>query len=463
MQPDSKETASTEQLAQPNGGQQPQKPAQDAQPNGGAQQPAQPNGGTVAQLKPIERASAWFSFFSALDGAKKQETTTKKPAWQIKLDPLYGPVRPWDAPVQPAETIEKAMRMLQQYVYFKNEKDALIAVVWALFTHFHERLKKMRQQPFLNITSPEKGYGKTTLMELVGELSIPCLMTASVTVAALRRILDHYRIAVFLDEAKSNFDRKDDAAIVLRQTLNMAYTKRTAQHMQCNENQSNELIVMDCWRPYCVVGTRDLPGDTQDRCVRIHMAQPRKRLRDPGARSEGELNDWFVIKRQFARLAQDYAHLVEGWLYCIDLEGVSDLRGGTNYRPLLTIVATLSWVSNDAALFPYFLDCIKRNARERAEDETPSWGREAVNWIQDHISELRQGGLHTESFIECGELVKAMKADADAGWADFGRGVHGLSTKGLGRLLAPYQIKAKANPYDKRGNRVYFYSQFDGV
>ena len=82
-----------------------------------------------------------------------------------------------------------------------------ILALWALHTHAFE---SFAHSPRLAITSPEKGCGKTTTLDVLGELVARPLPSSNASVAAVFRIIEMAAPTLLIDEAdtflKENYE-----------------------------------------------------------------------------------------------------------------------------------------------------------------------------------------------------------------------------------------------------------------
>ena len=106
-----------------------------------------------------------------------------------------------------------------------GEAELTILPLWALHTHAFFGISSFT--PYLAITSPEKGSGKTRLLEVLHGVVREPLITASISPAALARTVDESHPTLLLDEldallrgdkgeAKPGEPKPDDIAAAVR-------------------------------------------------------------------------------------------------------------------------------------------------------------------------------------------------------------------------------------------------------
>ena len=388
----------------------------------------------------------------------------KRDPKELELEVELRPVKPWPHPVVASDAIKEAVKLLMVHIQFDDWRDALLGIFWTLFTHFQPYLERLRQQPYLNITAADMAHGKSTLSDLLAELSRANLSNATGSLAGLRRTLDKYQPVVFLDQTEDTFSTKDEGAVFLKQMMNIGYT-RNGKHLMCNEN--NQPIMVKFWSPFCLVGTGKLPQDTEDRCIKITMVPATRRLPDPGARRKPDLENWGRVRRSFASIAYELKENVDNWLHCIDLSGLTDLRGATNYMPLATIAAVIGWREGSPEMLNYLYEAIQRNAGSRAELRQQSPASKLAGWIAQNLDEIKSNPLAGDDHIQVPFLIDMLADDGDADWFDYRLPEENRRATGrLASLMKQNNTAAQANPLGKdeqRRNRpkVYYFAQLE--
>src|SRR5262245_32970132 len=110
-----------------------------------------------------------------------------------------------------AATIDRLLvdvaAFLRRFVVITGDQATAIAL-WVAHTHAFEAAEAT---PYLCVVSAEKRSGKSRLLELLELLAPRPLLTASISMAALFRVIDEKRPAVFVDEADAIFARRNGA------------------------------------------------------------------------------------------------------------------------------------------------------------------------------------------------------------------------------------------------------------
>jgi putative DNA primase/helicase len=171
--------------------------------------------------------------------------------------------------------------------------DAL--ALWAAHAHCFENFTC---SPRLNIASPEKGCGKTTLRDVLAVLVPRPLATENLSVAVLFRVIEARKPTVLADECDAWLRDNEE----LRGLLNAGH-RRGGQALRC-EGESNEVRAFNVFAPAVLCGIGTLPGTLHDRSIpiRLERAKPGELRERFDTRHVGAEND---LCRKLARFCAD--------------------------------------------------------------------------------------------------------------------------------------------------------------
>jgi hypothetical protein len=113
--------------------------------------------------------------------------------------------------------LDAIVAKVQEHVILSYEARA--AALWILFTYLVRDCFQFA--PRLGITSPTKGYGKSTLLNLVSAMARRALRADNISASAVFRVIDKYKPALLIDEADSYLPDNDE----LRGVLDSGYQK----------------------------------------------------------------------------------------------------------------------------------------------------------------------------------------------------------------------------------------------
>lgn len=290
----------------------------------------------LAKLPPIEYDRCREAEAQALDcRAATLDAEVKKArgdgASEGQGKPLEFPaVESWPQPVDGAELLTDLVAVIRRYVVL-SEPEALAVALWAVMTWLTDDLDCL---PILRVLSPTKGCGKTTLLDVVGELVCRPLPVSGISSAALFRVIEQAGPTLLLDEADTFLKESEDH----RQILNAGHTRTAAQVIR-TVGEDHEPRCFNVFGPKLLAGIGDLAGTIEDRAVRIIL-----RKKAPGE-SIGSLRrdgrEQFVILRQrVCRWATDHRRAVGDLARRVPVPEVLPDRAADNWSPLLAIADT---------------------------------------------------------------------------------------------------------------------------
>jgi hypothetical protein len=230
-----------------------------------------------------------------------------------------------------AVVLDQALAEVRDYIS-GAETELAAAVLWCMHAHLvhHERIR-LPITPKLAIQSPDKGCGKTTLLEIVSTLVPRPETGSSITAAATFRLIEARKPTLLIDEADRIIRPGGENAELLA-VLNSGH-RRSGAHVWRTEEIGGERnpVQFSTWGAVALAGIRELPPTLQDRSivVRLSRARPgevKKHLR------HGTSPVLRRIKRKFARWAADLM-----WLPEPELPDTLNNRQGDNWQPLLAI------------------------------------------------------------------------------------------------------------------------------
>ncbi|MBM3729088.1 MAG: hypothetical protein FJW40_27145, partial [Acidobacteria bacterium] len=129
----------------------------------------------------------------------------------------FPAVAPWPEPVDGAMVLAATAAVFAHYVALPpHAADAL--ALWTAHAHAYE---SFLHTPRLNLRSPEKGCGKTTLLDVLAALVPRPLRTESITPAVLFRLVEAHKPVLLLDEVDTYLRESEE----LRGLLNAGHKR----------------------------------------------------------------------------------------------------------------------------------------------------------------------------------------------------------------------------------------------
>jgi putative DNA primase/helicase len=322
--------------------------------------------------------------------------------------------RPWENPVDGATLLNEIVSGIRRYVVLP-EHAARACACWVLHTHLAEHFLV---SPRLGISSPTKGCGKTTLLDVVSRLVLRPLMSSNVTPAAVFRVIEKYKPCLLIDEADTFLGVNDE----LRGILNSGHRKGGSVLRVTGDDLEPRRF--STFGPCAIALIGTLPSTLADRSIPVELSRRRPSEPVESYRPDraGHLDR---LARQTARWAQDNAIAVGA--ADPEMPEVITNRTCDNWRVLKAIssVAGGHW--------PGYIDEAAMAAQAQAGEE--------ASRLELLLGDIRNAGfIGDETEIRSADLVQRLIDLEGRPWAELGRGHKPLTQNGLARLLKPLGI-----------------------
>jgi hypothetical protein len=359
----------------------------------------------------------------------------------------------WPQPVNGAELLNDLAKAIRRHVVMSDAaRDE--AALWVLHAHM---IDCFLVSPRLAVTSPVKGCGKTTLLDVLGRLVPRPLPTANVTPAALFRVVEGYQPTLLVDEADTFLHDNDE----LRGVLNSGHRRGGTVLRTVGDDHEPRAFRTFCPTVISLIGA--LPDTLHDRSVTIDL---KRRLRtetvEPFRPDRADHLD--VLARKAVRWAQDNAEAIAEADPTMP-DGVIN-READNWRPLLAIAAAARG------------DWPERARKSAAAAHVAAGGDEASR-LELLLGDIRDafktdkavvrrdmfGVDQTE--IASDDIVKVLVKLEGRPWAEMGKARKPLTQNLLARMLKalkPPIAPQKVGPKDARVSgylRAHFEDAFE--
>jgi hypothetical protein len=329
--------------------------------------------------------------------------------------------------------------------YLEMTPHQFVAVsLWIAHTFVYQRFTVT---PRLMVTSPVRGCGKTTLLDLLEALCVRPLKSDSITAASIYHAIDREHPTLLIDEA-DNLGFAFNGA--LRAVLNSGH-RRGGKITRYHGGQARSLSTFS---PVAVAAIGTLPLPQMHRSIVIHMARrdgrrQLTRLDKDDLDTKADLN---VAYRMMLAWARD-AELTSDPPMPAPLRD----RQADNWRPLIAIA-----------------DAFGADWARRARETAVLWAGEhhdedaAVVLLRDIHDIFDARGVDR---LPSKAMVDHLNGADDAPWSEW-RGIHGnqqphrLSPGELARLLEPFQIRPRTIRVFAAGKptlKGYYRAQFEAA
>lgn len=349
-----------------------------------------------------------------LDGERtKRRAETNKPEGQGRALALEGP-EPWPEPVDGATLLNELRDAVASYVVMPPGAAETVAL-WVIQTH---ALDSFGISPRLAITSPEKGCGKTTLLDVVGRLVPRPLPTANTGPAAVFRVIEAAQPTLLIDEADTFLD-KDDGA--LRGILNSGH-RRGGAVLRC-VGEDSEPRQFSTFGACAIAMIGRLPGTLEDRAVTVELRRATAAERPRRFRHD-RTQDLDRLARMAARWAADRQPALAGGDPA--MPDALHNRAADNWRPLIAIADEVggNWPEHARTIA---LAAVKA----RGDD-----GSIRTQLLGDIRAAFADAGTDR---MASAALCDALASRDDAPWGEWKNGKP-VTPIGLAKLLKPFKV-----------------------
>jgi putative DNA primase/helicase len=324
-------------------------------------------------------------------------------------------IEPWPETVDGARLLDDIVVEIRRYVILGTAAAYAVAL-WVAIVHAFGRFFIF---PRLFITAPEKGCGKTTLLDVIARLVPRPLMASNITAAALFRVIEAARPTLLLDEADSYMRQNED----LRSVVNAGHQRNGAVIRTGGDD--HEPRKFSVFAPLVIAAIRHLPGTIEDRSIKIPMRRRRPDEKVASLRLD-RASKFDELARRAARWAKDTA----------DALGAADPampatiynRAADNWRPLLAMAELAGGEWPDRS----------RNAAIELSGTGDDNASTGVLLLGD-IRELFYKDPPREVLFT-NEILDALQQDENRPWPEWKNGKP-ITGRQLADLLKPYKIK----------------------
>ena len=372
---------------------------------------------SAAEKLGIDRVSA---LDSAVKAARGDNGDTKGQGRPLELPTI----EPWPEPINGADLLNDICNAVKRYLVLPDGSAEALAL-WAIHTH---ALECFGHSPRMAITSPEKQCGKTTTLDVLGELVARPLPTSNATTAAIFRTIEIAKPTLLIDEADTFLGENEE----LRGVLNSGH-RRGGQILR-TVGEDHEPRQFATWAPAAIAMIGRLPDTLEDRSVSIALRRRRPTERVQQFRSD-RVQDLKQLARKIARWCDDNRQSLAA---SDPNTGTLANRAADNWRPLLSIadLAGGRWPE-----------------RARAVAEAAETAKQDQSKRTMVLSDIRDifAARHGTDRLRSAEVAEILGAMENRPWSEWRNGKP-ITPAAVARLLAPFGIV----PGTKRGGEATF-------
>ena len=325
-------------------------------------------------------------------------------------------IEPWPDPVNGAEVLDAIAQQHRTYISLPD----YAADVCALFETLCQCFEAFDTSPRLNVTSPEKGCGKTTLLDVIALFVQRPLRTENLTAAVLFRLIQARKPTILADEYDSWLKDNEE----LRGLFNAGH-RRGGQVLRC-EGDNHEVRAFRVFGPAVLCGIGALPGTLHDRSIviRLERAKPNEiQERFDSRHTDLERQ----LSRELARWCADNRTALETCDPKMP-DGAFN-RIADNWRPLFAIaeIAGGDWPKRVSEAF----------AKLTSADDLDAHGVGTLLLADIAAIFVSQGDK-----LPSATLAESLAAIEGRPWAEYGRHRKPISPNQLANLLRRFGISS---------------------
>jgi Protein of unknown function (DUF3631) len=328
---------------------------------------------------------------------------------------------PWPEPIDGAALLDELMVVISQHVVMSDHAVHTCAL-WTIHTYL---LEATAITPRLAIGAPEKGCGKTTLLDVLSHLVRRPMPTAHATPSAIFRLVEMERPTLLMDEADTYLPDNND----MRNLLNAGHRRGMRTLVNVSIGDDHVPRWFETFAAVAIAGIGKLPDTLDDRSVKIELR--RRRPDEPITELRyGRTTHLDELARKIVRWSCDNAERIRA----IDPAmppGVLN-RAADNWRPLIMIAEAVGGVWPEAA-------------RQACAAAVAGTDDQSVRMLL--LADIK--AIFAEKGIDrmtSADLVDALAALEGHPWAEWRAG-KAITATGMARLLKPFGISPVERAY----------------
>jgi len=341
------------------------------------------------------------------------------------IDPAYEPV-------DGADLADRLAHLFRRFAVLPDHG----AVVLALWTLFSYCLDLFQIAPRLDLNSPEKRCGKTTVLSLLRMLAFRAVLASGITPAAIFRVIAAHKPTLLIDEMDTFIEANEE----LRGILNSGHTRDAATIIRC-EGDPPEAKLFSTWAAYAFAHIGKIPDTVEDRSIRLpmrrkHPGEKVASLRQTGPAAKELDAEIRLLLRQIVRWIEDHSAQITMATPPLIVE-LGD-RANDNWMPLLSIAEVLGGTWPDQARQA----ALALSGHASVDNQSIK-----VELLQDIF------GLYTEDKADrfaSADLCNRLALLEERPWGTWKHGKP-LTAVQLARLLKPFGVTSRAIRIDGQG------------
>ena len=268
---------------------------------------------------------------AAVHGQRKKEAKDDGRGNAIEFEDIV----PAYEPVDGEDLADRLAHLFRRFAVLPDHG----ATVLTLWTFFSYCLDLFQIAPRLDLSSPEKRCGKTTVLSLLRQLTFRAVLASGITPAAIFRVIAAHKPTLLIDEMDTFIEANEE----LRGILNSGHTRDAATIIRC-DGDTHEPKCFSTWAAMAFAHIGKIPDTLEDRSIRLPMCRklPGEKvasLRQTGPAAMALQAELGALVRQIARWIEDHKAKI-ALANPSPIAGLGD-RAMDNWMPLLSIAEVL--------------------------------------------------------------------------------------------------------------------------
>jgi hypothetical protein len=333
---------------------------------------------------------------------------------------LFPDVEPWDSEVEGEELLDEITAAIRKHIIL-SEDQALATALWSIHTYC---LDAASHSPRLHLWGPTRRCGKTRLCEVLYHLVRKPLLSETMTISVLFRVIDAHQPTIIVDEADLLLRDNDE----LRAGLNAGFQPNGMAHRIVGDDLEPRGFSM--WSPVVISGIGKLHPTLSDRSIEIALV--RKKKSETVARLDAAAkSDLLTIGRRIARWSKDHIRRLK--TARPELPASINDRAADCWEPLLAIAAEIGEDVRRKA----FAAAISLTVDDVDEAEA---GIMLLSDVRAVFDERACNNIEDADKIASVALMIELINMGSRPWSAWRRG-KAITQNGVGRLLKPFGIR----------------------
>lgn len=350
---------------------------------------------------------------------KPSDSTEAKPTGPVGFLP-----DPWNKAVSGKALFADVVAFIRRYIVLP-EQTAVVVAAWIMAAWAVDSVDHF---PHLAVTSPAKRCGKTRLLSVLELLLPKPLFAASISPAALYRVIQQDRPTLLIDEAQSLQRRGSEASEVLRELL-CAGINRQARVFRCGGPNGQELEAFPIFCPKAVALIGSLDDVLGDRCISVRMERKQSGENVQPWRSKVAGAEALPLARKLCRWIQDNQGAVEEVYQGIESFPLANDRLAELLLPLQAVVQVA-----DAKMMGTL-----RDFALGADETDPACESPGIRLL----GALREIFLASgKAFLPTGTVIQELIRRTEEPWGRW-KGGSSITAHALGDLLRPFRVSSE--------------------